>query len=85
LSKLIVDVAEKVCEGKVVLLVGSGYNPRVLPLCWYALAAGVAGVEKIGVADPSEPPVEPPWCRERVADTVKDLRKILKKYWRCFR
>ena len=85
LSKLIVNVAEEVCGGKVVLLIGSGYNPRVLPLCWYALAAGVAGVEKIGVTEPSEPPVEPPWCRERVNATIKELRQILKKYWKCFR
>ncbi len=85
LSKLIVNVAEEVCEGKAVLLIGSGYNPIVLPSCWYALAAGVAGVEHIGVKDPSEPPVEPPWCRERVQATVKELRNILKKYWSCFR
>ncbi len=85
LSKLIVNVAEKVCSGRVVLLVGSGYNPAVLPACWYALAAGVVGVEKIGVTDPSAPPVEPPWCRERVEATVKELKQILKKYWKCFR
>lgn len=85
LSRLIANVAEEVCGGRVVLLVGSGYNPRVLPLCWYALAAGVAGVEKIRVTDLSEPPVEPPWCRERVEATVKELSQILKKYWACFR
>jgi acetoin utilization protein AcuC len=85
LSKLIVNMAKEVCGGKVVLLVGSGYNPAVLPACWYALAAGVADVEKLGVTDPSAPPVEPPWCRERVEATVKELRQILRKYWSCFR
>lgn len=85
LSRLIVDVGEEVCGGRVALLVGSGYNPAVLPACWYALVAGVAGLESLGVTDPSSPPVEPPWCRERVEATVKELRQILKKYWRCFR
>lgn len=84
LSQLIVNVAGEVCGGRVVLLIGSGYNPAVLPACWYALAAGVTGVEKIGVSDPSVPPVEPPWCRERVEATVKELRQALKKYWACF-
>ncbi len=85
LSKLIVGVAEELCGGKAVLLIGSGYNPAVLPSCWYALTAGVVGVEEIKVADPSPPPVEPPWCRERVEATVKELRQILSKYWKCFR
>jgi len=85
LSKLIVNVAEEVSGGRVVLHIGSGYNPAVLPACWYALAAGVAGVEKVNVSDPSEPPVEPPWCRERVEATLKELRKVLGEYWKCFR
>lgn len=85
LSRLIVNVAKEICRGQVVLLVGSGYNPLVLPACWYALTAGIVGVEKIGVTDPSKPPIEPPWCRERVEATVEELRHILKKYWKCFR
>ncbi|MFP3985279.1 MAG: histone deacetylase family protein [Candidatus Bathyarchaeia archaeon] len=85
LSRLIVSVAEQHSEGKVVLLIGSGYNPAVLPACWYALAAGVAGLEEIKVVDPSMPPAEPPWCRERVEVTVKELKQILKKHWTCFK
>ncbi len=85
LSRLIVDLATKVCDGRVVLLVGSGYNPTVLPACWHALAAGVAGVEEPLIADPSSPPVEPPWCRDRVQSTLKELKLILKKYWKCFK
>ena len=85
LSKLIVDIAEEVCGGKVALLVGSGYNPSVLPACWYALTAGIAGLEDIQVTDPSDPPIEPPWCRRRVEATVKELRHILRNYWKCFR
>ncbi len=85
LSRLIVNFSEEISGGKVVLLTGSGYNPTVLPACWYALAAGVSGLEKISIADPSAPPAEPPWCRERVETTVKELRQVLGKYWKCFR
>lgn len=85
LSRLIVDTAEDVSSGKLVLLVGSGYNPSVLPSCWYALSAVVADVDNLQLTDPSEPPVEPPWCGERVKTTVNDLRRILKKHWECFR
>ncbi len=85
LSRTVVGVAEKVCGGKMVLMVGSGYNPVVLPACWYALTAGVVGLEKIGVGDPYSPPVEPEECRRTVKKTLTELKQILKKYWRCFR
>jgi acetoin utilization deacetylase AcuC-like enzyme len=84
LSRIIVRVAEKVCNSKLVLMPGSGYNPKVLPLCWFALTAGV-GLEKIDVDDPHVPPVEPELCRRVVRKTLAELKGILKKYWRCFR
>ncbi len=85
LSWTIAKVAEKVCNGKLVLMVGSGYNPIVLPACWYALTAAVVGLEKISVGDPHVPPVEPEWCLRKVRKTLMELKQILKKYWRCFR
>jgi len=85
LSRTVVGVAEKVCGGRLVLMPGSGYEPTVLPPCWYALTAGVVGLESIGVGDPYAPPVEPDWCRRTVERTLRDLKRILKKYWHCFR
>jgi len=85
LSRIIVEEAEKVCGGKLVLMPGSGYNPTVLPLCWYALAAGVAGLETISVTDPYSPPVEPEWNRRMVRDTLAGLKRLLRKHWKCFR
>jgi acetoin utilization protein AcuC len=85
LSQTVVEVAEKVCGGKLILLVGSGYNPAVLPPCWYALTAGVVGLDKIVVADPFAPPVEPSWCRRKVRKTVAELKRLLRKYWQSIR
>jgi len=85
LSRTIVGVAEKVCNGRLVLMPGSGYNPMVLPPCWYALTAGVVGLETISVGDPSNPPTEPNWVRPNVENTLKELKRLLRKYWRCFR
>jgi acetoin utilization protein AcuC len=85
ISRLIVKVAEKVCDGKIALLVGSGYNPSVLPLCWYALAAGVAGLDSINVKEPYEVPQEPDYCKKIVDDTLAELKNSLKKQWNCFK
>jgi acetoin utilization protein AcuC len=84
ISRTIVATADRVCQGKVVLMPGSGYNPDVLPRCWYALAAGVVGLENISVSDPYTPPVEPNYVRPKVEDTLRNLERLLKKYWKCF-
>jgi len=85
LSCTIRNIAEKVCNGKLVLMPGSGYNAAVLPLCWYALAAGVVGLEEIRVKDPYSPPKEPPSCREKVEETIRELKRLIRKHWTCFR
>ncbi|MDH7478298.1 MAG: histone deacetylase, partial [Candidatus Bathyarchaeota archaeon] len=84
-SRLIRETAEKFCQGKLVLMPGSGYNPKVLPLCWYALIAGIVGLEEINIKDPYNPPGEPPYCRKKVEDTIGELKSLLKKKWNCFR
>ena len=84
ISKTIRAVAEKVCQGKVILMPGSGYNPAVLPQCWYALAAGIVGLETIDATDPYKPPVEPSYVRPKAKETLANLKRILKKHWKCF-
>ena len=83
-SRLIRETASRVCGGRLVLIVGSGYNPKVLPLCWYALVAGVVELGEIKVKEPYSPPQEPPQCRKRVEKTLDELRRLLRKYWSCF-
>lgn len=84
LSTLVRETAEHVCGGRLVLLCGSGYNPVVLPLCWYALAAGVAGVNETSVKDPCAVPTEPAECRRTVERTVDEAKRLLRKHWNCF-
>jgi len=85
LSRLIVNVAEKICDGKLALLIGSGYNPEVLPMCWFALTAGVVGLSEIKVKEPYEAPKEPEYCRENVNTTLAELKDFLRECWECFK
>ena len=84
ISRLVRETAERVCGGKMVLMPGSGYNPNVLPLCWYALVAGVVGLKEINVKDPYSPPKEPPQCRRVVEKTIDELKRLLRRHWSCF-
>jgi acetoin utilization protein AcuC len=83
LSKVIRQTAEKVCNGKLILLIGSGYNPEVLPLCWYALLAGAVDIENITLKEPGTAPQEPPQCRKMVEKTLDELKRLLRKHWTC--
>jgi acetoin utilization protein AcuC len=84
LASVIRQTADKVSDGKLVLMLGSGYNPKVLPLCWYALIAGVIGLQEINVKEPYTLPQEPAGCRRIVENTVDELKRLLRKNWICF-
>jgi acetoin utilization protein AcuC len=84
LSRVVRDTADNVCEGKLVLVPGSGYNPKILPLCWYALVAGASGLERISIKDPVPAPTEPSQCRGTVEKTIDELKRLLRKKWECF-
>ncbi|MEM2262737.1 MAG: histone deacetylase [Candidatus Bathyarchaeia archaeon] len=85
LSSLIRETAHRVCGGRLVMLVGSGYNPKVLPLCWYALAAGAIGLQSFELKEPYTPPVEPPFVRKKVEGVIGELKSLLREWWTCFR
>ena len=76
----------EVCDGKVVDLITSGYNERVLPSAWLALVSGLGGF-KLEVKDPE--PVPQHFAEDStVAETSKVLgtvKSYLRDYWACFR
>jgi acetoin utilization protein AcuC len=84
LARIVRNTADIVCDGKLVLMPGSGYNPEILPLCWYALVAGAAGLSQANIDEPSKPPVEPSHCRGTVEKTIDELKRLLRKKWACF-
>jgi acetoin utilization protein AcuC len=84
MSKLVRETADRVCDGRLVSFIGSGYNPKVLPPCWYALAAGIVGLDRIDVGGPYEALEEPLHCRRTVEKTVDELKRLLRKHWACF-
>lgn len=84
ISRTIRHTADKVCGGQLVMIPGSGYNPEVLPSCWYALIAGMVGLKRVKIHDRQLPPDEPVHCREAVERTIDDLKRRLSKKWTCF-
>jgi acetoin utilization protein AcuC len=76
----------KVCHGKVIDLIASGYNEKVLPYAWLALISGLAGI-KIKVEEP-EPVPQRFMSDTALAQTEKVIEEVkgnLKGYWACLR
>jgi acetoin utilization protein AcuC len=80
----------KICDGKVIDLIASGYNMQVLPYTWLALICGLAGIE-LELEEPEPVPSrfkaalaleETEKATEKV---VEEVRSNLKEYWKCLR
>jgi acetoin utilization protein AcuC len=82
----VAQMSARLCQGRVIDLIGSGYNERALPYAWLSLICGLAGV-KIAVEEPEPIPQR---FRENPSFTetekvVEEIRRYLKDYWSCLR
>lgn len=75
----------KICDGKVIDLIASGYNKEVLPYGWLALISGLAGI-KIIVEEPE--PIPQRFKEDSsLAETkkvIEEVKKYHQDYWKCF-
>jgi len=75
----------KVCDGKVVDLIASGYNKKALPYAWLALISGLAGI-KLRIEEPEPIPqrfrADPSFAETK--KVIEEVRRHLTDYWTCF-
>ncbi len=74
----------KICDGRVIDLIASGYNREVLPYAWLALICGLADIkipiDEIGLI-PSEFKKDPAFGATN--SIVREIKKTLGYYWKC--
>lgn len=81
-----VSELSKVCNGRLIDMIASGYNPQVLPYGWLAIICGIAGIEK-DIPEPVQIPEEylhdasVPYTQR----VVEEVRKHLAPYWSSLR
>jgi acetoin utilization protein AcuC len=71
----------KVCDGKEVDLICSGYKPEVLSRAWVALISGLAGVD-VNLKEPFPLDLKKAHVFEEVQKVVVNVKRNLKSYWR---
>jgi acetoin utilization protein AcuC len=68
----------KICNGKEIDLIASGYNLKILPICWTALISGLIGMkleikkEKVLFEEPLE----------ETKALIKKIKEKIKRYWK---
>lgn len=80
------ELADKICSGRVLDMIGSGYNREILPYAWMALIIGLANFPL---------PIEEPFPLPRRAiknepliytkEMVKEAKRLLQDYWPSLR
>jgi len=86
-ATLVSETADKICAGKLVDFVGSGYSfsLQVVSLGWLASIAGVTGVEvAIEEPHPIPPDLKPDRGLKEDRETVLSIKNRLSAYWTCF-
>ncbi|MFC1924147.1 histone deacetylase family protein [Chloroflexota bacterium] len=77
------EAADIVCNGKVVDLPGSGYNPMVLPQGWLGFIAGLADLD-IKIEEPFFFSLKTDHKLEETKSVAEEVQENLKGYWKCF-
>jgi len=76
----------KICQGRVIDVIGSGYTKQILPYAWLALLSGLANFS-IKTEEPIPIPqrfqTDPSF--EDTKEVIAEVKKHLKDYWRCLR
>ncbi len=76
----------RICDGKVIDLIASGYNERVLPYGWLALISGLAGVG-LDIAEPE--PMPPGFTADsayrETEGVIEEVKRQLRDYWACLK
>ena len=74
----------KICDGKVIDMIGSGYNKEILPYAWLALIAGLANFPiQIEEPVPVPPGSKEDFSYEETKAMIQELKKILREVWPC--
>jgi len=76
----------EICQGKVIDMIGSGYDEKVLPASWLALICGLTGFKnKIKEPIPVPESLKRDSSVKEVEEVIAEVKSNLKNYWKCLR
>jgi acetoin utilization deacetylase AcuC-like enzyme len=85
IAKTVVEKANNVCDGKLLVELGGGYDVKSTAYAFYLITATVAEVKRIEIKESSKFLREDPSIQRRVDQTLHEVKTYLSKFWSCFR
>ena len=83
ITKLVSEVANQVCGGRLLGVVSGGRNLTIGPVIDCVITAGLAEYEGLALEDPfGAPPPEPPQVARAVSETLYKVSRLLSPYWK---
>jgi len=78
-TSYVMRVAERVCEGRVAMVLEGGYHLEAVPHAILGIVTTLANLKDVEITEPYPTVEQPP--SEEVRRTVKRLKSILAEYW----
>jgi acetoin utilization protein AcuC len=82
IMRLISELSGTICNGRMIVILGTSYNPKILPLAWQVLINATLDKENIVINEPYEMPKEVEGVNELVQGMLSSVKNIHKRYWR---
>ena len=87
IGSIIGQLASKICDGKVVDFIGSGYSDslQIVSLGWLASIVGVTGIQiELEELKPISHDINPDNGLKEAVKIVRKVKSKLSNYWKCF-
>ena len=78
---LILKLSNTMCEGKLILILGHSYDPKIHPLAWETLISATLDNDNMKTKEPYDVPEDVEGVNEQVQTMLHRVRKIHGRYW----
>ena len=76
----IVDLSRQLCGDKLILILGGGYGPGVVPSGWITMISAMLEIKEIDISEPVEPPGYSEEASRQARDMIREVKVIHKIY-----
>jgi acetoin utilization protein AcuC len=82
IMKLIVNLSRQLCDNKMILILGGGYGPTVVPLGWIVAISAMLEIIDVEISEPMNPPEYSKSADKESGDMIEKVKMIQSRYWK---
>lgn len=82
LMNIVVNLSRRLCDNKLILILGGGYGPAAVPIGWLTMISAMLEIEEIEIREPIGPPEYSEEAGKRASDMIREVKRTQKPYWK---